>query len=336
MYPSLFRPFPASVTISRLQKAAEVIESFDLGGRIFVYCSRYEHFIVMDMLGKEVVRNIALAIVAVFVCTEMVLCDILGCIIVSVTVLIGFVNVCGYMYFIGMHLETVSVLFITVAQGITVDYSAHIVHSFLKAEGTSREDRLKQSMVSIGPAVFNGAVSTFSGFCFCVFGTSPITFTFFKIFSLIIFSGLFGAFIVLPIILSLFGPGCNVNYQVDLVEEFRNGENTKELQTGIDNRSFDRDGIEIRHRAPHNSDDVKDSRNTEKSTKCTSNSIIKALKHSLDIADESSPSNGESVETSFQNIPVKSRATRFTHKDDEMPSFICPPNVVQYNPSDNY
>ena len=47
----------------------------------------------MDMLGKEVVRNIALAIVAVFVCTEMVLCDILGCIIVSVTVLIGFVNV---------------------------------------------------------------------------------------------------------------------------------------------------------------------------------------------------------------------------------------------------
>ena len=163
-----FRAFPASVTVSRLKKAKEIIDTFELGGNIFIHCSKYEQFMVTDVLGKELFRNISLAMIAVFLCTEIVLCNLLGSIIVSTIVFIGLLGVCGYWFFLGMHLETVSTLFISVAQGITVDYSAHIVHCFLKTEGTSKEDRVKKSMITIGPAVFNAAVSTFAGFSMCV------------------------------------------------------------------------------------------------------------------------------------------------------------------------
>ena len=184
--------------------------------------SRYEQFLVMDVLRSEVFRNILLAMVAVLVCTQLVLCNVLGSIIVSINVLISLINVCGYLYFLGMNIETVSTLFLTVAQGIIVDYSAHIVHCFLKTEGQNKNERVKKSMMAIGPAVFNSGTSTFACFCLCAFGTSPITFTFFKVFTLIVLSGLFGAFIVLPIILSLVGPANNENYLIDVIEELPN------------------------------------------------------------------------------------------------------------------
>ena len=166
--------------------------------------------------------SILLAMVAVLVCTQLVLCNVLGSIIVSINVLISLINVCGYLYFLGMNIETVSTLFLTVAQGIIVDYSAHIVHCFLKTEGQNKNERVKKSMMAIGPAVFNSGTSTFACFCLCAFGTSPITFTFFKVFTLIVLSGLFGAFIVLPIILSLVGPINNEHYLIDVIEELPN------------------------------------------------------------------------------------------------------------------
>ena len=165
--------------------------------------SRYEQFLVMDVLRSEVFRNILLAMVAVLVCTQLVLCNVLGSIIVSINVLISLINVCGYLYFLGMNIETVSTLFLTVAQGIIVDYSAHIVHCFLKTEGQNKNERVKKSMMAIGPAVFNSGTSTFACFCLCAFGTSPITFTFFKVFTLSVVFGLFHGLVFIPTMLAV-------------------------------------------------------------------------------------------------------------------------------------
>jgi hypothetical protein len=214
-----------------------------------------------------------------------------------------------------MNLETVSTLFITVAQGITVDYSAHIVHCFLKTEGPNKDERIKQSMVAIGPAVFNGAISTFAGFCFCVFGTSPITFTFFKVFSLIVWSGLFGAFVVLPVILSLFGPSNNETYQVDLVEEFHNG-------CGTDNPSFVEEN-EGTDNTASSGDGRRDERAIQKSSAYVSDSLVKAFEN---INDGESPSNEEKVEASFPSISVHPVSTKRTNIYEEIN--ICPPHFI--------
>ena len=192
--------------LSRLEEAQKVIDSYDLRGRSFIHTKFYPIYFVIDVLKEEVFRNVILAMVAVFVCTELVLGNLVGCLIVTVTIFICLLSVCGYLYLIGLNLEPSSAMFITIAQGITVDYSAHIVHSFMKTPGTNREDRIKKSIVDIGPAVFNGGLSTFAGFFLCAFGKYPLTSMVFQIFSIVVSSGLFGAFLIIPVALSLFGP----------------------------------------------------------------------------------------------------------------------------------
>ena len=190
----------------RLEEAQKVIDSYDLGGRSFIHTKIYPIYFVINVLKEEVFRNVILAMVAVFVCTELVLGNLVGCLIVTVTIFICLLSVCGYLHLIGLNLEPSSAMFITIAQGITVDYSAHIVHSFMRTPGTNREDRIKKSILDIGPAVFNGGLSTFAGFFLCAFGKYPLTFMVFQIFSIVVLSGLFGAFLIIPVALSLFGP----------------------------------------------------------------------------------------------------------------------------------
>ena len=230
--------------VSRIKKAERVIDSFDNSldaGNIFIHFPTYPRFLVLDVLHNEVLRNVLFAILAVFLCTEMVLCNLVGSLIVTTNVLIGLINVCGWLYFIGMKLNIVQTMFITIAQGITVDYSAHIVHSFLKTQGGDcRQERIKQAMVNIGPAVFNGAMSTFLAFCLCAFGRMPLTNIIFKVFSLVVFSGLFGAFFVLPVVLSWFGPQTHdvvvmIQQNKDGIDNEGFGDDKDKKQQGQDN-----------------------------------------------------------------------------------------------------
>ena len=52
--------------------------------------------------------------------------------------------------------------------GLAVDYSAHIVHYFLTAEDGNRNERVQKTIINIGPAVFNGGVSTFLAFALLI------------------------------------------------------------------------------------------------------------------------------------------------------------------------
>ena len=51
-----------------------------------------------------------------------------------------------------------------VAIGLAVDYAAHIAHYFITAEKGDRNDRIKETLMNIGPAVLNGGFSTFLAF----------------------------------------------------------------------------------------------------------------------------------------------------------------------------
>ena len=51
-----------------------------------------------------------------------------------------------------------------IAIGLCVDYSAHVAHRFLVERSGSREDRVRTTLIHIGPAVLNGGVSTFIAF----------------------------------------------------------------------------------------------------------------------------------------------------------------------------
>lgn len=62
----------------------------------------------------------------------------------------------GFLHFWGLTIDNVSVIFIVISLGLSVDYSVHITHSFLHREGTGNE-RMVSALRDMGVAVANGA-----------------------------------------------------------------------------------------------------------------------------------------------------------------------------------
>ena len=281
----VFRKHPLTEMVPRIKEAQKIIDSYNLGGQVFIYTKEYPLFFVLNVLKSEVFRNVILAMVAVFISTEFVLCNLLGCLIVSLNIFVGLLTVCGYLYLIGMDLDIVAAMFITISQGITVDYSAHIVHSFMKKPGSSREERIKKSLIDIGPAVFNGGVSTFAGFLFCAFGRLPITFVIFKISTLVVISGMFGAFLIIPVFLSLFGPENDLPCQIDQAQVIEvapanenhgrvDGENESNLETTeVDDKTNVREMSENSSSMNQDSDDSNENKKSTKSISSSPNEV---------------------------------------------------------------
>ena len=90
--------------------------------------------------------------------------------------------------------------------GLAVDYGAHIAHYFLTCDEENRNKRIEKTLINIGPAVWNGGFSTFLAFVLLITSKSYVFQTFFKIFFLVVFFGLYNGMVFLPVILSLIGP----------------------------------------------------------------------------------------------------------------------------------
>ena len=110
------------------------------------------------------------------------------------------------MQFWGIKVDTAASVLLSVALGLSVDYSAHIAHAFMTTPGKTRDERVKKTIVEIGPAVFNGGFSTYLAFAILVFSNSYVFQVFFKIFLLVVVFGLFYGLVCLPVVLSLIGP----------------------------------------------------------------------------------------------------------------------------------
>lgn len=87
-----------------------------------------------------------------------------------------------------------------------VDYSLHILHTFLHKGGESKEARAKSSMLEIGAAVLLGATSTLLGVVILAGSNSEIIRVFFKLLMGTVIFGAFVGMFFLPVLLSLVGP----------------------------------------------------------------------------------------------------------------------------------
>ena len=137
--------------------------------------------------------------------TLILLADILGSVLVLITVALSLVDLCGFMHTWGITIDVVSSVDVIIAIGLCIDYSVHICHAFLTVSGT-RKERAKAAVLDMGMAVLNGGVSTLIAFILLAGSDSHVFSVFFRIFLLVIIFGLFHGLILLPVVLSLIGP----------------------------------------------------------------------------------------------------------------------------------
>merc|ERR1719317_1481133 len=123
---------------------------------------------------------------------------------VLVCVVLTLVDLVGFLHFWGITIDTLSCVNIVLAVGLCIDYSAHIAHAFIVSTGT-RTERAKNALVTMGPAIANGGITTFLALVFLGFSQSHIFITFFRVFLLTVIFGLFHGLIFLTTVLSIIG-----------------------------------------------------------------------------------------------------------------------------------
>lgn len=156
-------------------------------------------------LPKEIGLSLALAGLAVAViCFQLVGHPLVAVVCVAVVGMV-IVDILGFTYFSGVNINSVSVITIVIATGISVDYVVHCARSFLEQVGSRRERAIK-ALGALGPPVFYAGFSTFLAIIMLAFATSYIFNVIFLGFLALIIVGLLHGLVFAPILLSIMGP----------------------------------------------------------------------------------------------------------------------------------
>lgn len=117
------------------------------------------------------------------------------------------IGVIGYMTHWGVNLDPISMINLIMCIGFSVDFTAHICYAYLSANVDTPEERVRECLHTLGLPIMQGALSTLLGVMTLVLVPSYIFVTFFKIVFLVIFFGALHGLFLIPVLLSLFGPG---------------------------------------------------------------------------------------------------------------------------------
>jgi Niemann-Pick C1 protein len=168
-----------------------------------------EKFLTIEgfkIIQQELFRNVGLAIACVFVIVLLTVANIVAAFLITINVGFCIIEILGFMYAAGIVIDSVSVINIVLAVGLSVDYSAHVGHCFMVKGGKDKDRRALESLADIGAAVLNGAMSTFLAVAVLLASTSYVFQTLSIQFALTVFLGVSHGLILLPVLLSLLGP----------------------------------------------------------------------------------------------------------------------------------
>ena len=117
---------------------------------------------------------------AIFLVVFVLLTNLRITTMVFLTVILTLVDIVGFLHFWDITIDIISCVNIVLAVGLCVDYSVHIAHAYLVAEGDRRE-KTEEALLTIGPAVLNGGITTFLALVLLGFSSSHVFISFFKV-----------------------------------------------------------------------------------------------------------------------------------------------------------
>ena len=220
----------------------EVITSANMSTTTFAYSTIYAAWEIEEILTGELYQNISLAVLCILIIVFITLFDLRSCFLIGACVVFTIVDVVGITYLLGMTIDPMYLNNTIISFGLSVDYAAHVAHSFITHRGTKKV-RVTNAYLYIGPAILHGGTTTLLALSLLAFSVSHIFKVFFKIVSLTVVLGLFHGLVFLPVMLILFGSD---SVQADVIESTspdnitsnRNADDNCVARSGIDNPDF--------------------------------------------------------------------------------------------------
>eukprot|EP00117_Sycon_ciliatum_P040252 scpid25305/ scgid4057/ Niemann-Pick C1 protein len=197
--------------ISAMDSVRDLAESqtFEGGVKPFAYTRLFLPWTTNKVIDQELVRNLLLAMAAVFVVTLLLITNLLVSFYVLLCVVFTVVDTFMVMHYWDLTINTVTAVIIILSIGLGVDYSAHIGHFYISSPLKTRAERVDAALTNVGVAVFSGGFSTFLAFVLLALSDSYIFTAFFKINLAVVIFGLWHGLVFLPVTLSLIGPSAS-------------------------------------------------------------------------------------------------------------------------------
>jgi Niemann-Pick C1 protein len=167
----------------------------------------YKYFETSRIIFRELLTNLGFALLGIAVVGAILLIHPVAVAVMVLCIVAVDLSLFAEMWVFGIRLNPVSVVNLVMAVGLAVDYSMHILHTFLRTSGKSRQDRVHAAMLEIGAAVLLGVLSTLLGVVVLAGSQSHIIRVFFQLLTgTVVLGGIVGL-LFLPALLSCVGPG---------------------------------------------------------------------------------------------------------------------------------
>ncbi|CAM9869991.1 unnamed protein product, partial [Chrysoparadoxa australica] len=121
----------ASKSVDAMNGTRDLVSSWEALVGAFPWTFAYNEWATFEVIYVELIRGLALSMLAVLLVTLLLLANVGVAALVFLCVIATIVDVLGTMYFLGLSIDTVSVINLVLAVGLSVDYAAHIGHSFM-------------------------------------------------------------------------------------------------------------------------------------------------------------------------------------------------------------
>ncbi|XP_023216922.1 patched domain-containing protein 3-like [Centruroides sculpturatus] len=170
-----------------------------------VYVHNFWFTIIQQYVYIEETTIHTLCIVAVLIIIMFFLFvpNIICIVCIAITTVLIQIGIIGFMSIWSVNLNTVSMLCLFMATGLSVDYTFHASYIYITSKKDNPNEKIKETLYATGYPIFQGCISTILGVVVIVFPAAEAFKIFFKIILLtMILAFLYGIFVI-PVFLNV-------------------------------------------------------------------------------------------------------------------------------------
>ncbi|KAM9163523.1 LOW QUALITY PROTEIN: patched domain-containing protein 3-like [Pangshura tecta] len=192
----------------------------------FIY---YDQYIVI----ANTIQNVGIATRVMLFISLLLIPNLLCSLWVTFAIASVVVGVAGFMTYLDVNLDSISMINLVICIGFSVDFSAHISYAFVSSE-KSKNEKTVDALYLLGYPMIQGALSTILGVIVLSAAQTYIFRTFFKFMFLVILFGAVHGLVFIPVFLTVFGIyGRSSNKRVNIKTIGKNSSSPSNRQNPI-------------------------------------------------------------------------------------------------------